>query len=148
MTNKLLTSLVTATALTLSATLPTSALATSPALEKDHEYLVVANYPNNMHVIDVETDRLYKSCALPDAFGPGALQMAPDGRTAYILNNHYEDIYGVDLDTCEVVFHAPMALQSSERTKSIFSFAISPDGNELYVVQNPTLLFQIGRAHV
>ncbi len=142
MTNKLLTSLVTATALTLSATLPTSALATSPALEKDHEYLVVANYPNNMHVIDVETDRLYKSCALPDAFGPGALQMAPDGRTAYILNNHYEDIYGVDLDTCEVVFHAPMALQSSERTKSIFSFAISPDGNELYVVQNPTLLFR------
>ena len=63
MTNKLLTSLVTATALTLSATLPTSALATSPALEKDHEYLVVANYPNNMHVIDVETCLLYTSDA-------------------------------------------------------------------------------------
>lgn len=142
MTNKLLTSLLPAAALTLGVTFSGSVLATGPALEKGHEYLVVANYPNNMHVIDVETDTIFKSCDLPDSFGPGAIQMAPDGKTAYILNNRYEDIYGVDLDTCEVTFHAPMALTSGERTKSIFSFAISPDGEELYAVQNPTLLFR------
>ena len=142
MINKILTLGIPAVGLALSAALSGGALADGPALEKDHEYLVVANYPNNMHVIDVEADTLYKSCELPDSFGPGAIQMAPDGKTAYILNNHYEDIYGVDLDTCEVTFHAPMGWKSGERTKSIFSFAISPDGDELYAVQNPTLLFR------
>ncbi|MEO9524829.1 quinohemoprotein amine dehydrogenase subunit beta [Marinobacter alexandrii] len=142
MINKILTLGIPAVGLALGAALSGGALADGPALEKDHEYLVVANYPNNMHVIDVEADTLYKSCELPDSFGPGAIQMAPDGKTAYILNNHYEDIYGVDLDTCEVTFHAPMGWKSGERTKSIFSFAISPDGDELYAVQNPTLLFR------
>jgi len=140
MDNKRLTALIPAAALTLGAALSGNALAQGPALEEGHEYMVVANYPNNMHVIDLETDRLYKSCDLPDAFGPGVTQMAPDGKTAYILNNRYEDIYGVDLDSCEVTFHASMSLQPNERAKSIFSFAISADGDELYAVQNPTLL--------
>lgn len=115
-------------------------LANGPALEKGQEYMVVANYPNNLHVLDLATDRLYKSCDMPDAFGPGAIQMAPDRQTAYVLNNHYEDIYGVNLNTCEVVFHAAMSQAPNERTKSIFAFAISPDGDEIYAVQNPTLL--------
>lgn len=142
MTNKILTSGIPAVVLALGTGFSAGAFAVEPALEKDHEYLVVANYPNNMHVIDVETDTLYKSCELPDSFGPGAIQMAPDGKTAYILNNHYEDIYGVDLDTCDVTFHAAMGWKPGERTKSIFSFAISPDGEELYAVQNPTMLFR------
>lgn len=115
-------------------------LANGPALEKGQEYMVVANYPNNLHVLDLATDQLYKSCDMPDAFGPGAIQMAPDRQTAYVLNNHYEDIYGVNLNTCEVVFHAAMSQAPNERTKSIFAFAISPDGDEIYAVQNPTLL--------
>lgn len=140
MTNKILKSGIPAVVLALGTGFSAGAFAVEPALEKDHEYLVVANYPNNMHVIDVETDTLYKSCELPDSFGPGVIQMAPDGKTAYILNNHYEDIYGVDLDTCDITFHADMSWKPDERTKSIFSFAISPDGEELYAVQNPTLL--------
>jgi len=140
MDNKPLISLIPAAALTLGVALSGNALAQGPALQAGHEYMVVANYPNNMHVIDLQGDSIYKSCDLPDAFGPGVTQMAPDGKTAYILNNRYEDIYGVDLDSCEVTFHASMSLQPNERAKSIFSFAISADGEELYAVQNPTLL--------
>ncbi|GGO79255.1 hypothetical protein GCM10011348_13090 [Marinobacterium nitratireducens] len=110
------------------------------ALESGKEYMAVTNYPNNVHVLDLDSDTLIKSCQLPDAFGPGTLQMAPDKHTAYILNNHYEDIYGVDLDSCELVFHAKMSQAPNERTKTLFSFAVSPDGKELYAVQNPTEL--------
>lgn len=142
MDKKRLTALMPTAALVLGSAISTSALAQGPALEEGHEYMLVANYPNSMHVIDLQTDRLYKSCELPDAFGPGVTQMAPDGKTAYILNNHYEDIYGVNLDNCEVTFHASMSLQKNERTKSIFSFAISADGEEIYAVQNPTMLYR------
>lgn len=140
MDKKRLSALIPTAALVLGSAISTGVLAQGPALVAEHEYMVVANYPNNMHVIDLQTDTLYKSCELPDAFGPGVTQMAPDGKTAYILNNHYEDIYGINLDNCEVTFHAAMSLQQNERTKSIFSFTISADGKELYAVQNPTML--------
>ena len=48
------------------------------ALNDGHEYMVTTNYPNNLHVIDLQTDTLYKSCKLPDAFGPGTIQLSPD----------------------------------------------------------------------
>jgi len=121
----------------------TSGVATAaqgPALKSGSEYMVVANYPNQLHVLDLATDTIYKTCDLPGRFGPGALQVAPDKKTAYVLNNGYEDIYGVDMDSCEVTFHANMALNPKERTKSIYAFALSYDGKELYAVQNPTLL--------
>ncbi len=140
MDNKRFTSLIPAAALVLGTTLSGAVLAKGPALKEGNEYMIVANYPNNMHVIDLQSDSLYKSCDLPDAFGPGVTQMAPDGKTAYILNNRYEDIYGINLDNCDITFHAKMSLQKNERTKSIFSFTLSPDGSELYAVQNPTML--------
>ncbi len=141
MDTKQLLSFFPALVLVAGTSLTTQVAADAPALEPGHEYMVVANYPNTLHVIDLQSDKLYKTCDLPDDFGPGATQIAPDGKTAYILNNHYEDVYGIDLDTCNVTFHAAMSLQANERTKSIFSFAISPDGKELYTVQNPTLMF-------
>lgn len=110
------------------------------ALKAGHEYMIVANYPNQLHVLDLATDKLYKTCDLPGRFGPGALQVAPDKKTAYVLNNGYEDIYGIDMDSCKVKFHANMALKPKERTKSIYAFALSYDGKELYTVQNPTIL--------
>lgn len=142
MDKKRLTALMPTAALVLGSAISTGVMAQGPALVEGNEYMIVANYPNNMHVIDLQTDKLYKSCELPDSFGPGVTQMAPDGKTAYILNNHYEDIYGVNLDNCEVTFHASMSLQQNERTKSIFSFALSADGEELYAVQNPTMLYR------
>ncbi|MCO1919628.1 quinohemoprotein amine dehydrogenase subunit beta [Pseudomonas aeruginosa] len=113
---------------------------TGPALQSGHEYMVAVNYPNNLHLVDVQTDKLYKTCPLPDAFGPGTALVAPDHKTAYILNNHYGDIYGVDLDNCKLVFHAALAQKPDERTRALFSIAISPDGKEIYSVVNPTKL--------
>ncbi|MBC3419885.1 quinohemoprotein amine dehydrogenase subunit beta [Pseudomonas sp. RW3S2] len=112
--------------------------AAGPALKPGHEYLIATNYPNNLHVVDVASDTLFKSCRLPDAFGPGTAMMAPDNRTAYILNNHYADIYGIDLDTCTTTFHANLSSVPGEVGKSMYSFAISPDGKEVYATVNPT----------
>lgn len=120
--------------------LPAAAANEALALKAGSEYLMVANYPNNLHVVDLATDRVYKTCVLPDAFGPGVTQISPDRKTAYILNNRFGTIYGVDLDTCQVGFRAEMSQAANERAKSIASFTVSADGKELYAVQNPTTL--------
>ncbi|WP_198291797.1 quinohemoprotein amine dehydrogenase subunit beta [Thauera sp. 27] len=124
--------------------LPAAAGNEALALKPGNEYLMVANYPNNLNVVDLASDSVYKTCKLPDAFGPGITQIAPDRRTAYVLNNRFGTIYGVDLDTCKVTFRAEMSQGENERAKSIGSFTISPDGKELYAVQNPT---RINRDH-
>ena len=112
---------------------------TNQRLVAGNEYMLVTNYPNNLHVLDLATEEVMKTCQLPDDFGPGAIKVSPDHKTAYVLNNHYEDIYGIDMDSCDVVFTARQS-NGNERVKSIFSFAVSPDGKELYTIQNPTLL--------
>ena len=112
----------------------------SLSLKAGTEYLMVANYPNNLNVLDLTTNSVYKTCQLPDAFGPGMTQISPDRRTAYILNNRFGTIYGVDLDSCKLTFRAEMSLRPNERAKSIGSFTVSADGKELYAVQNPTTL--------
>jgi len=124
--------------------LPAAAANEALALQAGNEYLMVANYPNNLNVVDLASERVYKTCALPDAFGPGTTQIAPDRRTAYILNNRFGTIYGIDLDSCKLTFRAEMSLGDNERAKSIASFTVSPDGKELYAVQNPT---RINRDH-
>jgi quinohemoprotein amine dehydrogenase beta subunit len=65
--------------------------------------------------------------------------MAADGRTAYVLSNQFENIYGVNLDTCEISFSAVQSA-GDVRVKTIGAFAVSPDGSELYVHQNPVRL--------
>ncbi|QOT82046.1 quinohemoprotein amine dehydrogenase subunit beta [Cupriavidus basilensis] len=132
------------TFLTLAATialgrfaLPAFAASDLP-LRKGHEYLAVTNYPNNLNVVDAETDSMYKTCTLPDKFGPGTVQISPDRSRAYVLNNHYGDLYGVELDTCKVVFHAALAQDWSERAKAFFSIGLSRDGKEIYSIVNPT----------
>ena len=82
------------TTLTLGVTALTSGLAIAAkgtALKAGNEDMVVDNYPNQMHVLDLASDTLYKTCAMHGRFGPCALQGAPDNKTAYILNNGYED---------------------------------------------------------
>ncbi len=110
------------------------------ALNSGHEYLVTTNYPNNLHVLDLATDSLYKTCKMPDAFGPGTVQLSPDRKIAYVLNNHYADVYGVELDSCKQVFHASITQHPGEKARSMFAFTVSHDGKELYTVANPTLL--------
>lgn len=127
-------------ALSLGVVISQSLWASDTRLTPGQEYMVVANYPNQLNVLDLKTETVMKTCELPGRFGPGALQMAPDKKTAYVLNNGYEDIYGVDLDSCEITFHARMAQHAKERTKTLYAFALSYDGKELYAVQNPTLM--------
>lgn len=117
-----------------------SATNAAALLQAGHEYMMVVNRPNNLHVLDLASNSVYKTCQLPDAFGPGMTQISPDRRTAYVLNNHFGDIYGVDLDSCRVSFRATMSQAPGERAKSIFSFTVSADGKELYAVQNPTTI--------
>ncbi len=124
----------------LASGITTAFAASGGALTPGKEYMVVANYPNNLHVLDLAEDKLMKSCSLPDAFGPGIIQVSPDKKTAYILNNRFGAIYGIELDTCKTTFQASMSLEPNERAKSMFSIAVSADGKELYSVQNPTIL--------
>ncbi|MNQ33911.1 hypothetical protein D3C85_473550 [compost metagenome] len=109
-----------------------------PALQPGHEYMIATNYPNNLHVVDLASDKVYKTCVMPDAYGPGTTQIGPDRKTAYVLNNHYGDLYGIDLDSCQTVFHARLAQGPAEKGKALFSIALSPDGKEIYSVVNPT----------
>lgn len=108
------------------------------ALQSGQEYMVVTNYPNNLHVVDIATDRVYKSCDLPDQFGPGTPIISPDGSRAYVLSNRYSTVYGIELDSCDVSFRAVLAQKPGELARSMYSFAVSTDGKELYTVANPS----------
>ncbi|SDI49686.1 quinohemoprotein amine dehydrogenase subunit beta [Pseudomonas panipatensis] len=111
------------------------------ALEAGHEYLITTNYPNNVHVIDMQSDSLYKTCTLPGGYGPGTTQLSPDRKVVYVLTNHYADIYGVELDSCKTVFHASMAQKPGENARAMFSMTVSHDGKEIYAVANPTMKY-------
>ncbi|MDO4683138.1 MAG: quinohemoprotein amine dehydrogenase subunit beta [Lautropia sp.] len=125
--------------------LPMSTLAApDTALKPGREYLAVANYPNQLQIIDAVSDVLYKTCPLPDDFGPALLQISPDRTKAYILNNHYQDIYGIELDSCKPVFHASLQQAAGERVRAMFSIALSPDGKSVYTIVNRT---RIGLDH-
>ncbi|WP_208456500.1 quinohemoprotein amine dehydrogenase subunit beta [Burkholderia sp. BCC1630] len=117
-----------------------SVAATNGALKTGREYLAIVGYPNTLTVVDTSSDEIYKTCSLPDAFNPGTVTISPDKTRAYVLNNRYGDLYGVELDTCKVVFHADLSDRPGERVKSMFSIAVSPDGKEVYSVVNPTKL--------
>lgn len=103
------------------------------------DYMVVANRPNNLHLIDLRAREVVRSCEIPGNFGPGTVVMSPDKRIAYVLTNRFENIYGIELQSCELRFSAKQS-QGQERVKSIASLAISPDGGEIYTHQNPTRL--------
>ncbi len=110
---------------------------TGRILQPGHEYMVVTNYPNNLHVVDVANDRVYKSCELPDQFGPGTPIVSPDGSRAYVLSNRYSTVYGIELDSCDLSFRAVLSQSPGELARSMYSFAVSTDGKELYTVANP-----------
>lgn len=100
-----------------------------------HDYMAVANRPNQVSLVDLTDRKVVRTCTLPGRFGSGTLQMAPDNRTAYVLSNQFENIYGVNLDTCDISFSAIQS-EGNVRVKTIGAFAISRDGKELYAHQN------------
>ncbi len=100
------------------------------------EYLLTVTRPGQLHVMDMATNTLVRSCDIPGRFGSGAMAVSPDGRRAYVLSNMWEDVYGFDIETCEIVFSAAQST-ADVKVKSFQSVAVSADGKELYTVQNP-----------
>ncbi len=107
----------------------------SPAVAKD--LLVTVAKPGNLYVFDAAERALMKDCPIDVDVSPGVVQMSPDGGTAYVLVNHWQDVIGIDIDTCETVFYATQSEGDVVR-RSIASLAVSPDGAEVYTIRNPT----------
>jgi len=102
----------------------------------EKEFLITVTRPNTtIHLIDLQTNEVIRQCDLPAGPGPGTLVMSPDNSIVYILTNHFSDIYGVNIDNCDVVFSTQQSTDNI-RVKSIASIAISPDGKEVYTHQN------------
>ena len=100
------------------------------------EYLLTVTRPGStLNIIDMNTDQLVKQCDLGVAPGSGTLVAAPNADIAYVLGNGFSDVYGVELDTCEVVFSTRQS-EDNIRVKSIGSLTLSPDGKTLYTHQN------------
>jgi quinohemoprotein amine dehydrogenase beta subunit len=105
------------------------------------DYMAVANRPNQLHLIDLVDQKIVRTCTLPGRYGSGTVQISHDKRTAFVLSNQFENIYGVDLDTCKITFSAIQS-QGDVRIKTIAAFAVSIDDEELYVHQNPAHLLR------
>lgn len=102
----------------------------------EKEFLVTVTRPNTtLHLIDLQKNEVIRQCDLTAGPGPGTLVMSPDNSIVYILTDHFSDIYGVNIDNCEVVFSTQQSTENI-RVKSIASIAISPDGKEIYTHQN------------
>lgn len=101
-----------------------------------HEYILTVTRPNQLHIVDTETNQLVRTCDVPGVFGNGGIAMSPDGRIAYVMTNKWEDVYGFDITNCEITFSAKQSYDNVQ-VKSFISMAVSADGKELYTVQNP-----------
>ena len=103
------------------------------------EYILTVTKPNQLHIIDTKSDKVVRTCDVPGVFGNGGIAMSPDGHTAYVMTNQWEDVYGFDIDSCKIKFSMKQSTPT-EQVKSMISMTISADGKELYTVQNPVKL--------
>lgn len=117
---------ITAAALALAGALPAVA----------GDLLLTTARPSNLYVFDAETRSLKTDCDLGGTMLPGVSVMSPDNSIAYVLVNNWEDVVGVNIETCEQVFRARQSSQDVIR-RSIASLAVSKDGTQLYTVRNP-----------
>lgn len=108
-----------------------------PAAAKD--YLVALAKPNSLYVIDAAARSVTTECKLDFNVIPGIIAMSPDNSVAYVLANRWEDVFGIELASCDTVFAAHQS-EGDVRRKTIGSLAVSKDGKELYTVRNPVRL--------
>lgn len=126
-------------ALTLAAVLTGYSSIEAVAVEPQelHEYLLTVSRPNHLHVIDTATNEIVRSCELPGRQAPGLMALSPDNRIAYVLINGWENVFGIEWETCTQVFGARQSYDDVQ-VKTHGSLAVSPDGKEFYTVQNRT----------
>ncbi len=105
-----------------------------PAAAKD--FLVTIAKPGNLYVIDAAARSVTKDCKLDFNASPGIIAMSPDSKVAYVLADRWGGVFGIDIDSCEVVFSANQS-HDDIRARVIGSIAVSKDGKELYTVRNP-----------
>ncbi len=110
----------------------------APAFARD--LLVTIARPGNLYVFDAAARTLEKDCPMEGVFPtPGVIQMSPDGKVAYAIVNRWEDIIGINIETCETVFFAKQSEENLKR-RSMASLAVSRDGSQVYTVRNPVRL--------
>jgi quinohemoprotein amine dehydrogenase beta subunit len=102
----------------------------SDVLAKD--YILAVSKPNNLHLVDPESATVINTCALVGRGSAIAISPSPaDTSIAYVLTNGWGEIVGVNIDTCETVFHAVLS-QGNTRARSIAGMTVSNDGKEIY----------------
>ncbi len=104
---------------------------------KARDLLVTVARPDNLYVIDAESRSVIKDCTLgAEHASPGVMVMSPDGKIAYMLLDRWQNVVGVNIETCERVFFARQSEDKVVR-RSIASITVSKDGSRLYTVRNP-----------
>ena len=100
------------------------------------EYLVTVTRPGStINIVNMDNYTLEKQCDNGLAPGLGTLVMSPDNKVAYILANHASDVYGISIDSCEMVFSTRQS-EGNVRAKTMAGMAVSPDGKKIYTHQN------------
>jgi DNA-binding beta-propeller fold protein YncE len=99
-------------------------------------YLLASAHPNNLIVIDTETDKVVKNIAL-EGRGP-AMNIAPNPaqpQFAYVVNELAQSVVMVDLDEGKQVMSFPLASQDElVRTMAI---DVNPQGTRLFIHEMP-----------
>lgn len=69
------------------------------------DLLVTVARPDNLYVIDAASREVIKDCKIGSEHAtPGITVMSPDGHVAYMLLDRWQNVVGVNIDTCERVF--------------------------------------------
>ena len=100
---------------------------------------VVASKPNNIYVLDMQGYKIHKRCTYPGTHNMGIVAVSPDGLVAYVTGDRTGSIFGVSLETCDLVFRATQS-EGDTRVRSLGSLAVSKDGEKLYTLQHRTHL--------
>ena len=96
--------------------------------------------PDKLVLIDAAARKVEKTYTIPGGSpGPATVTPSPDGKIGYVLDNRWESISGIDLDSGKEVFRAELS-SSDERVKAIIGMDISPDGKQLAVFESPVKL--------
>jgi quinohemoprotein amine dehydrogenase beta subunit len=103
------------------------------------EYILAVSKQNNLHVIDARARQVVNTCTLPGRGSPVVIAPSPDASIAYVLTNGWGEVVGVNIDSCEVVFHAVLS-QGNVRARSIAGITLNRDGTELFAQVSETEL--------